>query len=177
MVEVVYETFKSRPNWTGNLTRSGRNLIGRENPFKMEIYIPKHRHSLAVWIPVFGWKPETGFPNKLHNSMGWYSLSREINYRMDEYAMSKFFIGYLFIWTYYADLSLWHWFNYSVHFCLSPRIIFESSKVVLNLTSDGKTWKYFNPGIGSGFDIFTQEINYHFVGTWKFAKLLENLGR
>jgi hypothetical protein len=43
-------------------------------------------------IPSLGENLKTGFPNNLHSYTGWYALSFEVNYKMDEYAMSQLFI-------------------------------------------------------------------------------------
>ena len=43
-------------------------------------------------IPSLGENLKTGFPNNLHSYTGWHALSSEVNYKMDEYAMSQLFI-------------------------------------------------------------------------------------
>ena len=43
-------------------------------------------------IPSLRENLKTGFPNNLHSYTGWYALSYEVNYKLDEYAMSQLFI-------------------------------------------------------------------------------------
>lgn len=43
-------------------------------------------------IPSLGENLKTGFPNSLHSYTGWYALAYEVNFKMNEYAMSQLFI-------------------------------------------------------------------------------------
>jgi len=43
-------------------------------------------------IPSLGENLKTGFPNNLQSYTGWYALSYEVNFKMDEYEMSQLFI-------------------------------------------------------------------------------------
>jgi hypothetical protein len=65
---------------------------GEKIPSRWEIM---SRNADIPWrygIPSLGENMKTGFPNNLHSYTGWYALSFEVNYKMDEYAMSQLFI-------------------------------------------------------------------------------------
>jgi hypothetical protein len=65
---------------------------GDKNPSRWEIM---SRNADIPWrygIPSLGENLKIGFPNSLHSYTGWYALSYEVNYKMDEYALSQLFI-------------------------------------------------------------------------------------
>ncbi len=65
---------------------------GEKIPSRWEIM---SRNADIPWrygIPSLGENLKTGFPNNLHSYTGWYALTYEVNFKMDEYAMSQLFI-------------------------------------------------------------------------------------
>jgi hypothetical protein len=68
-------------------TEPGETILSRWEIMSRNADIP-WRHG----IPALGENLKTGFPNNLHSYTGWYAVSFEVNYKMDEYAMSQLFI-------------------------------------------------------------------------------------
>ena len=68
------------------------NELEEKTPSRWEIM---SRNADIPWrygIPSLGENLKIGFPNSLHSYTGWYALSYEVNYKMDEYALSQLFI-------------------------------------------------------------------------------------
>ena len=68
-------------------TESGEKILSRWEIMSRNADIP-----WRYGIPSLGENLKTGFPNNLQNYTGWYALSYEVNFKMDEYAMSQLFI-------------------------------------------------------------------------------------
>ncbi len=66
--------------------------LGMEIPSRWEIM---SRNADIPWrygIPSLGENIRAGYPNNLHGYTGWYTLSFEIRYKLDENSMSTLFI-------------------------------------------------------------------------------------
>jgi hypothetical protein len=66
---------------------SGEKILSRWEIMSRNADIP-----WRYGIPSMGENLKTGFPNNLQSYTGWYALSYEVNFKMDEYAMSQLFI-------------------------------------------------------------------------------------
>ena len=66
--------------------------INEDVPSRWEIM---SRNADIPWrygIPSLGENVRTSYPNNLHGYTGWYTLSFEVGYKLDEYLMSQLFI-------------------------------------------------------------------------------------